>query len=164
MLASVGCSGAPDEGSSAEGSEARERRDREHRGERRRRHEYSAHRAFLPCAADGAGEFVLLQGALEGVVHTTIDGTGRYHIGVQLRPASVSGSGEITGDVYRLTGATHNEFSGSAAAQLTFNNEYRIVAPGPNNSAITSFTAVCTVGADGALSVNNNTETGAGCL
>jgi hypothetical protein len=109
---------------------------------------------FLPCAAGGAGEFVVLQGRFEGVVHTTIDARGRFHIGVQLRPAFVTGTGETTGDEYRLRGASHDQLHGTAPAEFTFTNEFRIVAPGPNNDAITTLTLHYTVDASGVLSVS----------
>jgi hypothetical protein len=97
--------------------------------------EYS-NQLFLACDSNLPGEFVQLQGTFEGHVHETIDGRGSYHIGIQFRPTYVAGVGQISGTLYRLRGAAHNQLEGESAAEFSFMNEFRLIGPGAANDGV----------------------------
>ncbi len=112
---------------------------------------------FIACAPNAPGEFVTLQGRIDGTVHTTIDGQGRYHISIELRAADVSGIGETTGTEYRLVGSSHHTFTGDSAAVFTVVDEFKVVGPGPKNDGVTFLTQTYTVSANGELSPSIST-------
>ena len=59
---------------------------------------------FVPCANGGAGELIDITGQAHVVVHSTTSSNGtmirKFHSQLQ----GVSGTGQVTGDIYRVTG------------------------------------------------------------
>jgi hypothetical protein len=92
--------------------------------------------AFIPCADNGAGELVLLDGDLHVLISFTINGnniSGKDHF----QPQSLSGFGTVTGDKYQGTGVTQDEFKGSlqnGQFQQSFVNNFRMIGQGPGNN------------------------------
>ena len=109
---------------------------------------------FVPCAAGGAGEFVLLSGDLHMLFHVTLDGAGGVHLKEHANPQRVSGTGLTTGDRYRGAGATqfqlNGRFSGPAQRfETTTVNNVRIIGQGPNNNLLLHQNLHVTVNANG---------------
>jgi hypothetical protein len=90
--------------------------------------------AFVPCAAGGAGETVVLSGDLHALFTTTLDGNGGFHAKFHFNPQGVSGIGQTTGDKYQGTGVTQGEFNGKVGFETSFVNNFRIIGQGPGNN------------------------------
>jgi hypothetical protein len=105
--------------------------------------------AFVPCANDGAGELVLLEGTLHVLTHVTIDDQGGLHVKQHFQPQGVSGTGLTTGDTYRGTGVTQTEFNAAAGFEQTSINNFRIVGQGPDNNFLVHSTFHVTVTPNG---------------
>jgi hypothetical protein len=86
---------------------------------------------FVPCAANGAGEFVSLSGTLHGLVHLTFDANGDVHAKFQDQPQLLSGYGQTSGAAYQGTGVTQDVLNTNTS---TFVNNFRIIGQGPNNN------------------------------
>jgi hypothetical protein len=86
---------------------------------------------FVPCAAGGAGEVVVLSGILHELIHVTIDVNGALHSKLLDQPQGVSGFGQTSGAAYRGTGASQQM---SNTNPFTFVNNFRIIGQGPNNN------------------------------
>jgi hypothetical protein len=86
---------------------------------------------FVPCAANGAGEFVSLSGTLHGLVHLTFDANGAFHAKFQDQPQRLSGFGQTSGAAYQGTGVTQDLLNTNPS---TFVNNFRIIGQGPNNN------------------------------
>jgi hypothetical protein len=85
--------------------------------------------AFVPCAADGAGELVQLSGSLHILSHVT-ENKNRFRVVSQFNPQGVRGVGLTTGTVYQGTGVTRNTFSGSfnnGQYEETFIDNFRLI-------------------------------------
>ena len=86
---------------------------------------------FVWCANDGAGEIVELFGNLHTVVKWTVsaDGTVRAHN--VFNPTGVVGIGEVTGDVYRGTGATIETIAANESdGVIHLVNRFRLIGAG----------------------------------
>jgi hypothetical protein len=107
--------------------------------------------AFVPCANDGAGEFVLVEGTLHVLTTFTINDnnvSGKVHF----QPQGATGVGLTTGDTYHATGVTQEHFKGSlqnGQFNDTFINNFRIIGPGPNNNLLVHQTIHITINANG---------------
>jgi hypothetical protein len=114
---------------------------------------------FIPCAVNGAGEFVILSGSLHVLNTFTINGnkiSGKYHF----QPQGIRGTGETTGDKYQATGVTQGVFKGSLVngqfTQTDINN-FRIIGQGRGNNFLIHATNHFTINANGTFtSVVNN--------
>ena len=110
---------------------------------------------FVPCADDGAGELVLLEGDLHTLITFTVNGnniSGKTHF----QPQGVSGIGLTTGDKYRGTGVTQDHFKGSlqnGQFTQTFVNNFRIIGQGPGNNFLFHENTHITVNANGEVTV-----------
>jgi hypothetical protein len=104
---------------------------------------------FVPCANAGAGELVTLSGTLHVLQHTTIDEAGGVHVTLHVQPAGVSGTGQTTGDRYRGTGVTQQQFNTVGASTQTLLNNFRIIGEGPRNNLLVHHTFHVTVNANG---------------
>lgn len=118
---------------------------------------------FVPCAADGAGELVLMSGNLHSLNHVTVNDNG-VTVVTHNQPQGVSGVGQTTGDSYQGTGVTRETFGGSfvnGQFSTTFVNNFRIIGQGPNNNSMMHATMHFTVNANGDLTatVDNATAT-----
>jgi hypothetical protein len=91
---------------------------------------------FIPCANNGAGEDVILNGDLHVLITFTINGnnfSGKDHF----QPQGLSGFGTVTGDKYQGTGVTQDQFKGSfqnGQSEQSFINNFRMIGQGPGNN------------------------------
>jgi hypothetical protein len=110
---------------------------------------------FIPCADDGAGELVLVEGDLHTLITFTVNGnnvSGKTHF----QPQGVSGTGLTTGDTYRGTGVTQDHFKGSlqnGQFTQTFVNNFRIIGHGPGNNLLIHENFHLTINASGDVTV-----------
>jgi hypothetical protein len=107
--------------------------------------------AFIPCANNGAGELVVLNGDLHVLISLTINGnniSGKDHF----QPQSLSGFGTVTGDKYQGTGVTQDAFNGSfqnGQFQQSFVNNFRMIGQGPGDNFTVHENFQITVNANG---------------
>jgi hypothetical protein len=106
---------------------------------------------YVPCAAQGAGEYVLLTGPLHILFTTTIDDQGGYHSKFQNQPQGISGTGFTTGDKYQATGETQGTFNGKIGYETTYVNNFKIIGQGPGNNFLIHETFHVTVNPNGEL-------------
>ena len=94
-----------------------------------------AQAVLVPCANDGAGEIVLIEGTLHVQNHLTIN-KNRLSLKTHFQPQGVVGTGTITGDKYQATGVTQEQDSTGiiGASEFTFVNNFRIIGSGPDNN------------------------------
>jgi hypothetical protein len=110
---------------------------------------------FVPCAANGAGEIVALNGPLRTLVSFTINGnnvSGYFHS----QPQGIVGVGGTTGTKYQATGITQQSFKTAfqnGQANLTYVNNFRIIGQDPGNNLLVHETLHITFNADGLLTV-----------
>jgi hypothetical protein len=110
---------------------------------------------FIPCAAGGMGEVVLLEGPLHTLVTFTINGdsvSGKF----QFQPQGITGTGQTTGDKYQGTGATQETFTMSlqnGQSTRTYVNNFRIIGAGPGNNFLVHVSTHITFNADGTLTI-----------
>ena len=108
---------------------------------------------FVPCANDGAGEIVVLNGDLHVLASFQINEnnvSGKTHF----QPQGVSGVGLATGDRYQGTGVTQGEFKSSlqnGQANSTSVNNFRIIGSGRGNNFLVHSTFHFTISAQGEL-------------
>ena len=108
---------------------------------------------FVECANGGAGEEVVLEGPLHVVLTTTLDRSGGFHARSLSQPQGVAGTGQVTGDRYRGTGVTQDQFSGKVGQTYTYVNVFNIIGQGPGNNALLHETVHYTVNPDGTVAV-----------
>jgi hypothetical protein len=113
---------------------------------------------FVPCAMDGAGEWVDLSGTLHVLFHTTLNNNGGFHTKTHSQPQGVSGTGRTSGDKYQGTGVTQDNFNGNVGSQYTFVNNFRVIGQGPGNNFLVHQLMHVTVNANGEVtaSVDNS--------
>jgi hypothetical protein len=117
--------------------------------------------AFVPCANDGAGEVVLVEGTLHLQDHITINGT-RANIKTHAQPMGATGVGLTTGDSYQATGVTQEQDSIpliNGAFEFTFINNFKIIGQGSDNNLLVHQTVHVTIDANGFVTtiVDNQT-------
>ena len=66
---------------------------------------------FIPCAAGGTGELVVLSGDLHVLARFTRSKSGGVHAAAHFQPQGISGVGQTTGEKYQATGVTQDEFN-----------------------------------------------------
>ncbi len=113
---------------------------------------------FIPCALDGAGEVVFLQGSLMNVFHFTEDQAGGFNVRSSANPQDVSGYGATSGDLYQGTGngSSHDHFTISGVPYIgSFINNFRIIGQGSGNNLMIHENGQFTVNANGDLTVSN---------
>ena len=90
---------------------------------------------FIPCANGGLGESVVLTGDIEALFHVT-ENKNTFVASRTFRPRGVVGVGLITGDTYKGTGMTRDNFifRKDTATTVTFLNIFHIVGQGPDNN------------------------------
>jgi hypothetical protein len=93
---------------------------------------------FVPCANNGQGEFIILEGTLNAVFHVTITDTGRIVFVEKFNPQGVTGTGVETGDVYRGTGNTITVTGSGQGVPFTTTtvNSFKIIGPSGNSLRI----------------------------
>lgn len=105
---------------------------------------------FIPCAAGGAGEVVVLSGNLHVLLQTTINDNS-FHAKAHVQPQGISGTGSVTGDTYHGTGVTQSQFNGTVGEEFTFINNFRIIGQGRGNNLLIHETFHVTVNANGEI-------------
>lgn len=92
---------------------------------------------FIPCANDGAGEGVLIEGLLHVMFREEVDAAGGYHWGSHFQPMGASGYGDVTGDKYQATGGTlemsNGQFPG-CPYEFSYQNNFKIIGQGKGNN------------------------------
>ncbi|MBW7882597.1 MAG: hypothetical protein H3C34_08160 [Caldilineaceae bacterium] len=107
---------------------------------------------FVPCALNGAGEFVQLTGNLHVVTHFTASASGGFQATSHYQPQGISGYGFSSGVKYQGTGVTRDNFKISGLPfQQTFVNNFRIIGQGPGNNFLVHENFHLTVNANGEL-------------
>lgn len=112
---------------------------------------------FVPCAIDGAGEFLLISGNLHIVSHQSVDANSGFHSTVHFQPQDVRGEGQTSGDIYQGTGVTRENFylaDGGLPFTRTFVNNFRMIGQGPGNNLLVHETVHLTFDANGNLTAN----------
>ncbi len=115
---------------------------------------------FVPCAAGGMGEFLVVSGTLHVQIHETVDGSGGYHFGAMVNAIGLAGVGLETGTLYRATGG-NNEINNIGANGSpfsgTFVNNFRLIGTGGGESYQVHQTVHVTVNPNGMVtsSVSN---------
>jgi hypothetical protein len=109
---------------------------------------------FIPCANEGAGEYVQLSGYIHVLTSMTMNGnnlSGKVHY----QPQGIKGVGNITGDKYEGTGVTNDDFKGSFVKgyETTSINNFRIIGQGNGNNFLVHTIFHITVNANGEISV-----------
>jgi len=104
---------------------------------------------FVPCAAGGAGEYVVLSGTLHVLFRTTIDSKGGFHTKFHFQPQGITGSGFTTGDKYQGTGVTQGTDNGKVGFVSTFVNNFKVIGQGPGNNFMIHENFHITVNANG---------------
>lgn len=108
---------------------------------------------FIPCANNGAGEDVILNGDLHVLVTFTINGnnvSGKDHF----QPQGLSGFGTVSGDKYQGTGVTQDQFKGSfqnGQFEQSFINNFRMIGQGPGNNFLVHESFHLTINANGVV-------------
>lgn len=114
---------------------------------------------FVPCANDGAGEFVVADDVLlQFVSNITVDANGGLHIKSHAQPHQYwDFVGQDSGDNYQatgLTGSTTNFNSNGESFNDTFYNNFRVIGPGSGNNYLLHVNSHVTINANGDVTVN----------
>jgi len=108
---------------------------------------------FVPCANNGNGENVLLEGMLHETYHLTINGD-KFHLKIIDNPQGISGTGEVTGDKYQATGETEEELNENFTnGHFTdsYVNNFKIIGRGKGNNYLVHENYHVTVNANGTV-------------
>ena len=119
---------------------------------------------FVPCANDGAGEFLTISGSLHLLLTATEDSAGGQHLTFHFQPQGASGVGEDTGDLYRANGVTRGAthvIQGDFPFIDTFVNNFRMIGTAGGAKFKVHNTVHVTINANGELSadVDNSSVT-----
>jgi hypothetical protein len=106
---------------------------------------------FVPCAAGGAGEEVLLSGTLHDLFSITANSAGGFRVKQLDNPQGISGTGLTTGDKYQATGMTTSIFTVKTGSTDTYVNRFLIRGQGTDNDFLVRETFHVTVNANGEL-------------
>ncbi len=106
---------------------------------------------YIPCAAGGAGEWVVLSGNLHVLSRTTLDGNGGFHNKSHYQPQGISGEGMTTGDKYQGTGVTQWQDNGQVGYEYTYVNNFRIIGQGSGNNYLVHNIFHYTINANGEM-------------
>lgn len=107
---------------------------------------------WVPCACDGAGEWIRLTGRLHELSHTTIDANGGFHVQIHSQPKDLKGEGLTSGDTYQGTGIYRWNHSGdSLPYEYTFVWNFRMIGQGPGNNLLVHESAHITINANGVV-------------
>ena len=109
---------------------------------------------FVPCAAGGAGETVLVTGSLHTLVTATTN--ANQMSGKVQNQLHLSGLGQTTGVKYQAVGGGQQSFTQSLQnGQATFTQivNFRLVGQGPGNNFLMHENLHITFNADGTITV-----------
>jgi len=108
---------------------------------------------FIPCANNGNGETVTLNGTLHETYHVTVN-NNNFQMKIIDHPQGISGIGDVTGNKYQATGETEQQTGGSfinGQFEGNFVNNFKIIGQGPGNNFLVHETAHITVNANGTV-------------
>ena len=108
---------------------------------------------FVPCANNGNGENVLLEGTLHETYHLTMNGD-KFHLKIIDNPQGITGTGEVTGEKYQATGETQEEFNENFTnGHFTdsYVNNFKIIGGGTGNNYLVHENYHMTVNANGTV-------------
>jgi len=94
----------------------------------------------IPCADDGAGEVVMMEGTLHVVTFTNTNANGCTTVKMHVQPQKLTGVGTVTGDKYQGTGVTqsieiqHTDCEEGCIVEGTFVNNFRMIGQGKGNN------------------------------
>jgi hypothetical protein len=108
---------------------------------------------FVPCAADGAGEDVLVEGTLH-VLITETSNANHLSFKVHFQPQGATGTGLTTGDTYHSTGVTQEHLTLGPGVTDTFVNNFRIIGEGSDNNLLVQQVFHLTINANGELTAD----------
>jgi hypothetical protein len=111
---------------------------------------------FVPCANGGVGEIVNVAGSLHVVDHATETGNGQFHLSHHENPQGLTGTGQVTGDVYHNVGSAHFHINLNPAETATQLLTFKLVGPGPDNNLYLRGIAHFTVNANGVVTVDRS--------
>jgi hypothetical protein len=109
---------------------------------------------FVPCAAGGAGEVVVLTGALHDVFHLTLTPSGHATVRFHDNPQGVTGTGLTTGAAYRAVGVTQETMTVRIGSADTFVNSFHVIGRGPASNFTVHETLHLTVNANGTVTAS----------
>lgn len=105
---------------------------------------------FIPCALDGLGEVVVLEGTLHFVTGITEDANGGLHVTTSAQPQRLQGVGLTSGDRYNGTGITREQFNTSGLPfETTYVNNYRVIGQRDGNNYLVHTNTHLTINANG---------------
>lgn len=112
-----------------------------------------ARTVWVPCANGGAGEWIQINGPIHILTAVTEDRNGGMHVKHHAQPQGITGIGLITGDTYHVTGVTqdHSNVRPPYPSNLTFVNNFRLIAPRTGNNLLAHGIHHVTVNADGTV-------------
>ena len=109
---------------------------------------------FVPCANNGNGENVLLEGTLHETFHLGINGN-RFQLKIIDNPQGLRGIGQVTGDKYQATGETQTMINDRTFVNGVFTesyiNNFKIIGQGPGNNFLIHENFHVTVNANGTV-------------
>jgi hypothetical protein len=106
---------------------------------------------FVPCAAGGAGEVLVVSGNIHTLFHITIDANGGVSMNLVHNPQNVTGTGETTGTIYHGTGVTRTQSNTRVGEQSNFVNNFRLISEGPGGNYMIHENYHVTVNPDGTV-------------
>ena len=111
---------------------------------------------FIPCANDGAGEGVLIEGSLHVMIREEVDAAGGFHWGTHAQPMGASGYGDVSGDKYQATGGTMEMYNGELPGcpfEYSYQNNFKIIGQGKDNNFLVHTNYHVVIGADCSLTI-----------
>jgi hypothetical protein len=110
--------------------------------------------ATVPCALDGSGEEVVVEGTVLTVLHQTTDASGGAHFLLRASYDSLVGTGQTSGTVYHAVateGSSSHDFDPFVGPpySLTDTRHVRFVGRGPGNDFSVTTVTHFTVNAEG---------------
>lgn len=112
--------------------------------------------AYVPCAAGGAGELILLSGTLHELYNVTVDANGTTHVKVHVQPQRLTGDGLTTGDRFQGTGVTQYQEKFGGTNTFTYVNNFRMIGQGAGNNLLVHENIHVTVNANGEVTSNHD--------
>lgn len=107
---------------------------------------------WVPCALDGGGELVSLEGQLHVIAHTVQRSSTTWITVSGVNPQGVVGTGHVSGDIYRGTGHTGARTVSTAAGErISQTNSFGLIGPGPGNNLLAHANWHITVLQDGSI-------------
>lgn len=109
---------------------------------------------FVPCALDGAGEVVVVNGTVRITTQTTVTPSGRAKVWTQSLLHGVQGHGETSGTAYRGAGVTRSSLTLGAGETFRSMERFTLSAKGSGNDLVLHQSFVHRVDADGTVKVS----------